>query len=81
MEAFALEGEFEVTALRSNAFEIEWPPRGGERHAFFFPEVDRVAWFPLDEAHRMILPGQRPLLGRLEALAQVGVRASSSTSV
>lgn len=67
VEAFALEGEFEVTALRSNAFEIQWPPRSGERRTF--PEVDRAGWFTLEEARRKILPSQRALLDRLEALA------------
>lgn len=66
VEAFALEGEFDVAALRSNAFEIEWPPGSGGRRTF--PEVDRVAWLSLTEARRKILPGQRPLLDRLEAL-------------
>src|SRR4051794_1376301 len=26
VEAFAVEGEFDCTSLRSNEFEIEWPP-------------------------------------------------------
>lgn len=64
VEAFALEGDLDVAAVRSNPFEMEWPPRSGRRRTF--PEVDRAAWFPLPEARRKILPGQRPLLDRLE---------------
>ena len=62
--AFALEGDFDVTRLRSNTFEIEWPPRSGRRKAF--PEVDRAAWFDFAAAREKILPAQMPLLDRLE---------------
>jgi predicted NUDIX family NTP pyrophosphohydrolase len=65
--AWAAPAEFDPAALRSGTFELEWPPRSGRRARF--PEVDRAAWFALDEARRRILPGQAPLLDRLEALA------------
>jgi predicted NUDIX family NTP pyrophosphohydrolase len=65
--AWAAAAEFDPAALRSGTFELEWPPRSGRRARF--PEVDRAAWFPLDEARRRILPGQAPLLDRLEAAA------------
>jgi predicted NUDIX family NTP pyrophosphohydrolase len=66
--AFALEGNFDIAALRSNTFELEWPPRSGRKA--LFPEVDRVAWFPLDEAHDRILPAQREFLTRLVSLIE-----------
>jgi predicted NUDIX family NTP pyrophosphohydrolase len=61
--AFALEGDFDVTALRSNTFEIEWPPRSGRLAAF--PEIDKVEWMTLAKARKKILPGLAPLLDRL----------------
>jgi predicted NUDIX family NTP pyrophosphohydrolase len=64
--AFAAEGDFDVAALRSNMFEMEWPPRSGRRQAF--PEVDRAEWFTLPAAQQKIIAGQRPLLDRLEAI-------------
>lgn len=65
--AFALEGEFDCGDLRSNQFEIEWPPRSGGLVSF--PEVDRAEWFTFAQAREKILPSQAPLLGRLaEAL-------------
>jgi predicted NUDIX family NTP pyrophosphohydrolase len=70
VEAFALEGDYDVTRLRSDTFELEWPPRSGVRRSF--PEVDRAAWFPLAQARAKILPGQRPLLDRLQQLAGGG---------
>jgi predicted NUDIX family NTP pyrophosphohydrolase len=62
--AFALEGDGDATAARSNLFSMEWPPRSGRMQEF--PEVDRAGWFGLDEARRRIMPGQRPLLDELE---------------
>ena len=66
VEAFALEGDFDVDSLSSNSFEIEWPPRSGRLQAF--PEVDRAAWFALPMARQKINPGQQPLLDALDAL-------------
>jgi predicted NUDIX family NTP pyrophosphohydrolase len=63
--AFALEGDFEPETLRSNPFEIEWPPHSGALQSF--PEIDRVEWFDLATARRKILPAQAPFLDRLEA--------------
>jgi predicted NUDIX family NTP pyrophosphohydrolase len=65
VHAWASEGDFDPVSLRSNTFTMEWP-RGSGRVATF-PEVDRTAWFPLDEARRRILKGQLPLLDELAA--------------
>ncbi len=65
--AFAVEGDFDVSTVRSNSFEMEWPPRSGKTQAF--PEVDRAEWFDLPRAHVKILESQRPLLDRLAELA------------
>jgi predicted NUDIX family NTP pyrophosphohydrolase len=64
--AFALEGDFDAAALRSNTFEIEWPPRSGRIQAF--PEVDRVVWMALPVAREKLLPSQVELLDRLAGL-------------
>lgn len=50
MVAWALPGELDVSAVRSNTFAMQWPPRSGQLREF--PEVDRAAWFSLDEAER-----------------------------
>jgi predicted NUDIX family NTP pyrophosphohydrolase len=63
--AWAFSGDCDPAALRCNTFEMEWPPRSGKRESF--PEIDRVAWFTLDEARTRILAAQRDLLERLEA--------------
>jgi predicted NUDIX family NTP pyrophosphohydrolase len=61
--AFALAGDFDTSALTSNVFEMEWPPKSGRKQ--FFPEVDRAQWFTPDHAREKILPGQRPFIDRL----------------
>ena len=62
--AWAFEGDCDPASVRSNTFTMEWPPRSGRQQAF--PEVDRAAWFTLDEARERINKGQRPLLDELE---------------
>ncbi|CCE11452.1 conserved hypothetical protein [Bradyrhizobium sp. STM 3843] len=61
--AFAAEVDLDATAIRSNSFEIEWPPGSG--HMQSFPEIDRAAWFSLAEASKHINPAQAALLDRL----------------
>jgi predicted NUDIX family NTP pyrophosphohydrolase len=73
--AFAIEGDFDPSTLRSNTFEMEWPPKSGRMRSF--PEVDRAAWFAPQEAREKILPGQRPLIDRLLArIAEVTRRTA-----
>ena len=65
--AWALHGDFDVAALKSNFFELEWPPKSGRRVSF--PEVDRAQWFSVAQARQKILSGQRNFIDRLlEAL-------------
>ena len=61
--AWAVEGDLDEAAIRSNTFTVELP-RGSGRMVEF-PEVDRAAWYPLAEARRKILSGQIDLLDRL----------------
>jgi predicted NUDIX family NTP pyrophosphohydrolase len=65
VQAFAVRGDFDAAAVRSNTFEMEWPPRSGRRAQF--PEVDRAAWFTLDAARAKLLPAQCALLDQLAA--------------
>jgi predicted NUDIX family NTP pyrophosphohydrolase len=66
IHAWAVEGDCDPGAVRSNTFTLEWPPRSGRVREF--PEVDRAAWFPLEEARRRILKGQLGFLEELERL-------------
>ena len=64
VHAFACAGDFDPAELASNTFEIEWPPRSGQRRSF--PEVDRAQWFGVDVAMDKIIVYQRPLLVELQ---------------
>jgi predicted NUDIX family NTP pyrophosphohydrolase len=68
--AFALAGDLDTAAIKSNTFETEWPPRSGRRQAF--PEVDRAGWFPIAVARAKILPGQAVFLDRLLQVLRPG---------
>lgn len=74
VHAWAAEGDLEVTDLKSNTFETEWPPRSGRMATF--PEVDRAAWCsPEDAAHKLV-PAQVELVDRL--IAHLGPPVSAT---
>ncbi|MDJ0394803.1 NUDIX domain-containing protein [Rhodococcus sp. G-MC3] len=60
---FAIEADFDVTGAVSNTFEMEWPPRSGKHQSF--PEVDRIEWFPVEQARIKLLAAQVVLLDRV----------------
>ena len=61
--AFALKGDCDPSALVSNSFSMEWPPRSGTFRDF--PEVDRGGWFARADAETKITKGQKPILDSL----------------
>ena len=63
---WAREGDLDPAAGVPGTFTMEWPPRSGRLGEF--PEIDRVAWWPLDEAAERIVAGQRPVLDRVRQL-------------
>ncbi|HEY5958848.1 MAG TPA: NUDIX domain-containing protein [Polyangiaceae bacterium] len=63
--AWALEQDWDPTTLRSNLFELEWPPKSGRMKAF--PEIDRAMWFAVPSATEKIHQGQ---VGFLEQLVK-----------
>jgi len=70
VEAFALEGDLDAARVRSNEFEVEWPPRSGNRERF--PEVVEARWMTFVEARAMMLPSQLPLIDALEEKLRSG---------
>jgi predicted NUDIX family NTP pyrophosphohydrolase len=61
--AWAVEGDLDPAKVRSNTFEMEWPPRSGRVQSF--PEIDRAGWYPVEEAIRKINPGQAGFIEEL----------------
>jgi predicted NUDIX family NTP pyrophosphohydrolase len=70
VHAWAMRGDCDVAALRSNSFTMEWPPRSGRQQSF--PEVDRYAWLPIETAKQKILASQLPLLLQLQSNLATG---------
>lgn len=66
--AWAVEGDIDADLIKSNLFEIEWPPHSGRQQQF--PEVDRGGWFTLPDARQKVLAGQRDFLDQLEQLLE-----------
>ena len=65
VRGWALEGDFDPASLRSNTFEIEWPPRSGRTAEF--PEIDRVRWCDPATARRLLVKAQAAFVDELEA--------------
>jgi predicted NUDIX family NTP pyrophosphohydrolase len=63
VHAWGMAGDWDPTTVKSNMFEMEWPPRSGRRR--WFPEIDRAAWFDVARARVKILKSQAPFIERL----------------
>ena len=61
---WSVRGSFDPAELKSNTFEIEWPPKSGRK--ITFPEIDKAGWFTINEAKKKIMSGQIPLLDEFE---------------
>ena len=68
VSAWAVQGDVNAAAVKSNTFVLEWPPHSGKTQEF--PEVDRGAWFDLPTARMKLQPGQRAFLDQLQQLLQ-----------
>jgi len=60
LKVWAVEGDCAAAALKSNLFEMEWPPHSAKRARF--PEADRGGWFDKETALVKIVKGQRPAI-------------------
>jgi predicted NUDIX family NTP pyrophosphohydrolase len=67
VHAWAFEGDCDPSAIKSNTFSMEWPPRSGKYQEF--PEVDRAEWFTIEAAKDKILKGQGGFLDELQGMA------------
>jgi len=65
LTVFAVEADLDVTEAHSNTFTLEWPKGSGRLQEF--PELDRVAWFPVAQARRKLLKGHVVFLDLLMA--------------
>jgi predicted NUDIX family NTP pyrophosphohydrolase len=70
VSAWCARGDFDADEIVSSTFTTEWPPRSGRMQEF--PEVDRAAWFGLEDARVKLVPAQAEFVDRLEALLNRG---------
>ena len=61
--AWAKEQDIDPSEIKSNEFEIEWPPKSGKKK--LFPEIDKADWFNIKTAKEKINSGQVPLIEEL----------------
>ncbi|MDP9040342.1 MAG: NUDIX domain-containing protein [Bacteroidota bacterium] len=67
--AWAVEQDIEAAQIKSNLFEMEWPPKSGKFRSF--PEIDKAEWFPANEAKIKAIKGQVALIEQLEHKLQL----------
>ncbi|MEJ7767808.1 MAG: NUDIX domain-containing protein [Chitinophagaceae bacterium] len=60
---WAVKGNIDETKIRSDTFQLEWPPRSGKFNEY--PEIDRGEWFDITTAKTKILPAQVSILEEL----------------
>ena len=63
---WALEGDIDPATVKSNTFELEWPPKSGKKREF--PEIDKGEWFTVPEARIKINEQQVDLIDQLVAI-------------
>lgn len=69
LRVFAVDGTgFDPATIRSNLFEMEWPPRSGRMQSF--PEVDRAEWVPVARARELLVASQVPILDALLSVVE-----------
>lgn len=63
---WAIEQNLDSDKVKSNTFEIEWPPRSGKMKSF--PEIDKAGWFAYQDAVKLINERQVAFLDELQNL-------------
>lgn len=62
--SWAFQGDIDTSTIKSNTFELEWPPKSGKMRSF--PEIDKGEWFTIATAKEKINIRQVPLLDELQ---------------
>jgi len=68
VSAWAIQGDIDAVAVKSNSFSMEWPPKSGKKQEF--PEIDKAGWFDIQAAEQKILKGQLGFLKELKKIIQ-----------
>jgi predicted NUDIX family NTP pyrophosphohydrolase len=65
VRVWAVAADLDPDTVTLGTFDMEWPLGSGRMQSF--PELDRVAWLPLDSARRCLVTAQQAFLDRLLA--------------
>lgn len=63
IKTWAVEGDLDEASVKSNTFEMEWPPKSGKKQQT--PEIDKALWFEINLASVKLQPAQVEFLKRL----------------
>lgn len=69
IKAWAVEGDIDEASVKSNNFEMQWPPKSGNIQEF--PEIDRAEWLDLTAASQKLQLAQTEFLERLARYLKV----------
>jgi predicted NUDIX family NTP pyrophosphohydrolase len=69
VHAWAVQDDFDPANIKSNLFQIEWPPKSGRTQEF--PEIDRAQWFTPEVAKQKIIPAQAALIDELLTVVNI----------
>lgn len=61
--AWAMPYDEEILSIKSNTFQMEWPPKSGVMQSF--PEIDKAVWFTVETAMVKINIAQQLILLQL----------------
>ncbi len=67
--AWAIENDLDSSSIKSNYFEMEWPPKSGKIQKF--PEIDKGEWFYIPIAKKKILKQQFALIEEIIELLKL----------
>jgi len=67
--AWAVDRDIDETKIKSNVFEMEWPPKSGKLREF--SEIDKAEWFDISEAIKKINQNQAAFLEELDKLLTI----------
>lgn len=79
IKAWAVEADLDTLTVKSNTFEMEWPPKSGKKQ--HFSEIDKAEWIPLQDASLKMHKGQPVFLERLAQKLNINFSSDGGTSV
>lgn len=71
VHAWATAQEINPEGVKSNMFEMEWPPKSGKMAEF--PELDKFEWFNAQTTLEKLLPAQTPLVHEVMERLQLSI--------